>query len=391
MTTDHIRRALIVLVMTLDCTALQTATAQTPAASWPTLPALGIDASRITVSGLSSGAYMAAQFEVAYSATVAGAGIVAGGPYACSQGSVNFAATRCSCPLYAEPGGETLAALLCRPWTPAVLEVLSKRQTQANRPYIDPPEHLRRHRIWMFSGGKDRTVDPSLVEALENYYTLQFKVPEAQVRHEHHPEAGHGMPVLRHGGPCSASSSPYLNQCGLDGAGALLKWLHPGKRLKAASPDSGSLSAFDQAAHSPQATYTGLDHTGWVYVPQACRAAGARCSLHVVFHGCKQGQSYRDEQGQAFGRTFVDHAGYNRWAEGSGIVVLYPQVMPSTTDNPLNPYRYNPKGCWDFWGYTSTEPAWVSPSTQFAPPFARQSAPQMRAVKAMIDALVASP
>ena len=43
------------------------------------LPALGTDAKQNTVSGLSSGAFMAAQFSVANSAAVSGAGIVAGG------------------------------------------------------------------------------------------------------------------------------------------------------------------------------------------------------------------------------------------------------------------------------------------------------------------------
>ncbi len=361
----------------------------TPAAT--PLPALGIDPRQITVSGLSSGAYMAAQFEVAYSASIRGAGVIAGGPYACSQGSVGFAATRCSCPLYGEPGGEALAPLVCRPWTPAVLEVLSKRQTEANRIDIDDPQNLRSHRVWLFSGGQDRTVDASLVGALENYYTRQYKVPRAQVHHEHRADAGHGMPVLTGGVACPASDKPFLNNCGLDGAGALLQWLYPRPRLKPAQPSDEALLRFDQSAYGTPGEFSGLDSTGWAYVPQACRTARARCRLHVVFHGCRQSQSTQDEQGHPFGTTFVEHAGYNRWAEGNRIVVLYPQVLASSTGSTSDPYRLNPKGCWDFWGYTSPVPAWALPSTQFAPAFARRQAPQMRSVKAMIDALARLP
>jgi len=40
-----------------------------------------LDASAITVSGISSGAFFAHQFHVAYSGLVKGAGLVAGGPY----------------------------------------------------------------------------------------------------------------------------------------------------------------------------------------------------------------------------------------------------------------------------------------------------------------------
>jgi len=44
-------------------------------------PALGADPSRTSVSGLSSGAFMAVQYQVAFSGSVIGSGIVAGGPY----------------------------------------------------------------------------------------------------------------------------------------------------------------------------------------------------------------------------------------------------------------------------------------------------------------------
>src|SRR5581483_7283378 len=49
------------------------------------LPELGADIGSTSVSGLSSGAYMAGQIEVAHSKDIKGAGIVAGGPYACAE------------------------------------------------------------------------------------------------------------------------------------------------------------------------------------------------------------------------------------------------------------------------------------------------------------------
>jgi poly(3-hydroxybutyrate) depolymerase len=44
---------------------------------------LDIDPSKVTVSGLSSGGFMAVQMHVAYSSVFSGAGIFAGGPYYC--------------------------------------------------------------------------------------------------------------------------------------------------------------------------------------------------------------------------------------------------------------------------------------------------------------------
>jgi hypothetical protein len=49
------------------------------------LPRLGIALAQTSVSSLSSGAYMAGQIEVAHSKDIVGAGIVAGGPFACAE------------------------------------------------------------------------------------------------------------------------------------------------------------------------------------------------------------------------------------------------------------------------------------------------------------------
>src|SRR4030042_62327 len=49
------------------------------------LPKLGADLAASSVSGLSSGAYMAGQIQVAHAKDIVGAGIVAGGPYACAE------------------------------------------------------------------------------------------------------------------------------------------------------------------------------------------------------------------------------------------------------------------------------------------------------------------
>jgi hypothetical protein len=49
------------------------------------LPKLGLALAQTSVSGLSSGAYMAGQIEIAHSKDIVGAGIVAGGPFACAE------------------------------------------------------------------------------------------------------------------------------------------------------------------------------------------------------------------------------------------------------------------------------------------------------------------
>ena len=68
------------------------------------LPAMDADLSQTSVSGISSGGFMTAQLSTAYSASIVGAGIVAGGPFYCA-GSVEGvpflenATTTCMVPL----------------------------------------------------------------------------------------------------------------------------------------------------------------------------------------------------------------------------------------------------------------------------------------------------
>src|SRR5438067_2981942 len=48
------------------------------------LPRLKVDPAQVTVSGLSSGGFMANQLGYAYSSTFKGVGVFAGGPYMCA-------------------------------------------------------------------------------------------------------------------------------------------------------------------------------------------------------------------------------------------------------------------------------------------------------------------
>ncbi len=352
------------------------------------LPALGLKSDAITVSGLSSGGYMAGQFAVAYSASVAGVAVLAGGPYGCSRGSVGTAMLYCSCPAE-QPFALRLQQVWgggCQVFNPDVYLSFSEAATRGNQADIDDTRHLRRQRLWLFSGGQDHVVERPLVRAVKAYYQ-RAGMPEAHIKAEDLDNAGHGLPSPTATEPCNITATPFLTQCQLDAAGELLKWLHPTlATASAGTVNEASFKRFQQTRYRQGQTFNGLDASGWLYVPAACEQANAQCALHVVFHGCEQGQSFVS-QGRKFGTQFVKGAGYNRWAEAGNIVVLYPQVKASTQGDFFNPLGFNPKGCWDFWGYTEKFAALNSG----APNFAKRSAPQMRAIKAMIDDLIRAP
>ncbi len=341
-------------------------------AAAPPLPPLGVE-SKVTVSGISSGGYMAAQFAVAFSASVQGVGVVAGGPYDCAQGDLQQATTRCSC----------VAPPWCTKSTPSVLAFQSANRAsgKAAVQQIDPLTHLKSQRVWLLSGSKDETVPAANVKAIQLFYVEWMKLPRSNLHYRNISGAAHGLPVvpkLAAAVACSVSAFPFLSDCPVDAAGELLEWMYPGT-VASEQSGSGQLLEFDQRPYLAGLGYTGLGDVGYVYVPKACNAVGARCRLHVVFHGCRQARESDDEHGGTVGDLFAREAGYNRWAAGGRIVVLYPQVQPTDTGNPLVAYQNNPRGCWDFWGYTQPVPFISRQVTNVAP--------QMLGVRAMIGAL----
>ncbi|SAL37677.1 extracellular catalytic domain type 2 short-chain-length polyhydroxyalkanoate depolymerase [Caballeronia telluris] len=343
------------------------------AETYPPLPALDIDVSQTSVSGLSSGGFMAVQLGVAYSSIVKGVGVVAGGPYYCAQGSIAIATTQCSCTI--QP------ASLCAvtPTSADVPALVAKTKAFAASRLIDDAANIGGQRVIMISGASDATVPRPVVKQLGDYYAA-LGVPEQSRTEIDRDKTGHTMPTANYGVACSKSESPFIGKCRFDAAKEMLGWIYGPAPLAAPATTQATQThflRFDQTRYLPAdrpasfAWTTGMDASGWLYVPAACKT-GTRCRLHVALHGCEQGQDYLPLDsppggGLFFGETFVRDAGYARWAETNRIVVLFPQAVSIP--------GLNPNGCWDWWGYTGSH-------------FADHRGVQMRAIRNMIDRLV---
>jgi poly(3-hydroxybutyrate) depolymerase len=318
-----------------------------PAATQPaTLPALGADPARISTSGLSSGGFMAMQYAVAFSASTMGVGVVAGGPYNCA---------------YVNLGG--IAA--CIEGAPAGAASYDAAVSFAALGQIDPVAPLKSQKVYLFSGTEDKTVKRTVVDAVRDFFMVAG-APATNVQYVHDVPAGHAFISVNFGAPCGTTATPFVDECSVDGASydqpeAILTKIY-GTLLPTAASLSASPTPFDQTEFaSPVA---GMSKTGYVYVPASCAEAGAKCAVHIVFHGCQQGAG-------VVGDAVYGRLGYNEWADANGIIVLYPQVEPSTMPD-------NPEGCWDWWGYTGSN-------------FQTRSGPQLAAVRAMVQQLVARP
>ena len=315
-------------------TACALALASAGAIAAVNLPQLNIDTSQTSVSGLSSGGFMAVQLHVGYSATFKrGAGIVAGGPFYCAEGSITNATGRCM----ASPAGIPTSSLV------------STTNSWASAGSIDPVANLQNSRVYLFSGSIDSTVKTGVMDALKTYYN-SF-VPAANVVYKKDIAAEHAMITDDYGSSCSTKGSPYINDCNFDLAGAILSHIYGtlNARNNATLP-TGNFVEFNQ---SQFITNHGMAPTGWAYIPQSC-TSGTQCKLHVVMHGCQQNVTLVQQQ-------YVRNTGYNRWADTNNMVVLYPQTSTAATNS-----------CWDWWGYDSAN-------------YSKKSGPQMAAIKAMVD------
>lgn len=279
-------------------------------------PTFDIDASRITVSGVSSGAYMAGQLHVAHSAIVNGAGLIAGGPYWCASGKMQKGLGPCM------NGGDM-----------GLDELRAFAAEQAAANMIDTLENLNDDTVWLFLGTLDTIISKDVPAAARSFYTSYL--PAENVTLVSDIEAPHGMPTLDVGADCATVTTPFLNACGYDAAGELLLALNG--PLGARATAVGEILSIRQ----PGAAEAEMLESALLYVPSSC-AGGETCGVHVALHGCQQSSEF-------VGDAFAAGAGYNEWAESNNLLVLYPQVASSKIA-PLNPL-----GCWDWWGYTGED------------------------------------
>lgn len=312
-----------------------------PATAAADIPKLQLQPA-ITLSGLSSGAYMAGQYHLAFAEHVDGVAMLAAGPIYCAQNSLGLALEHCFNKATSAPDMANINQYIV---------------AQQNNGMLAPVSELADDKVWIFHGTKDGTVYPGLAATLRQQYQQWLKSDNIVLVNDR--DFGHTFPTDRMNlGNCALSEPPFLASCNYDAAGALLGHLL-GEIEAKTSVTSGQLIAFNQHQISTSAKTT-LAETGYLYVPQSC-VQGKPCRLHVSFHGCKQ-------NAQSVGEAYINGTGLNNYADSNDLVVLYPQ----TTASSINPF--NPNACWDWWGYTGAD-------------YATKEGKQLQAVHQLVQAL----
>jgi hypothetical protein len=311
---------------------------------------LSLNPTTVTVSGVSSGGAFAMQLHVAYSSVIKGVGYFAAPPYRCAGNLGQIGAFEC----------------MEVPFLVDTNKLISDAKNYESQNLVDPLKNLADDRVWIFSGTMDFIVVQGTVKKLEEFY--KNFASSSLIKTTYNVAANHAWITGNSAdNSCFYLGQPYINNCNIDGSGEILNHVYFERFNVTAKPKTTQISEnllkFDQTPFGDESA--GVLSYGYAYVPKACQikrgnAANVTCSLHVALHGC-------DQNAQAIGTSFVTRNGMNDWAESNNIVVLYPQAAQIPSKNP--------KGCFDWWGYTDSN-------------FANKNGHQMKAVRAMIAKLL---
>lgn len=277
------------------------------------LNAYNADPSTVSVSGLSAGGFMAAQLGVAYSDTFkVGFGVFAGGPFDCARNQA------VSVPHTFHHPRKLIGSqysMCMNNNSPSITQPIANMKSWSGN-QIDNVNNLKTRKIYLEVGNSDTTVGPNPMNQLNSQ--LSNFVTASNVKYDKRSGQAHTFPTDFDGtgdNACGSALSPYISNCGFDGAGAVLKQMYGSLTARNNGSPAGSTVSFDQTDSYGS---SGMGTTGYLYVPKACQSGSTSCKLHVALHGCLQSYSQ-------IGSKYIDNTGYTKWAgksatlQGAGV------------------------------------------------------------------------
>ena len=336
-----------------------------------------LDVGELSISGISSGADLVVQLQVAFSNLVDGTGVFAGQAYRCAV--TRFPLDNLSHVADASvpfcdgcPPNTTLGYDHCKRH-PDVAKNVSRlveyAKEQAAAGNVSSLQTLAKRKVFLYRGTKDTTYNKGAVQATADFF-LAAGVPQPSLFFEKNIQSAHLVPTI----------DPYLcwweewsgpDNCTFDGARHVLEWVHGTKALAAGRDNRTQklygkqyLRDFDQTRYfNKDGRDALLADTAKVFVPLGCAKAGAKCNVHFFFHGCGVMATYE---------VFTQFAGFNEWAMLNNFVVVYPKMSNRGKITQMS------GGCFDGYGDTGRD-------------YALRSGPQMATVANMMRAIGKKP
>src|SRR5437764_763514 len=160
---DGTRRLARLLCLELLCAAFCLAPTWAKGEA-PALGAYNADLKESSISGISSGAFMAVQFGMSWSSIIKGVGVIAGGPYYCAQGTAAEGLAGNLLP-------DLIATGPCMKGPPPALDPLVEKTAEwVKRGDIDDSRNVANQLIYLFSGYNDSVVNSRVVEGAYHFY-----------------------------------------------------------------------------------------------------------------------------------------------------------------------------------------------------------------------------
>ena len=255
---------------------------------------------------------------------------------------------------------------------------------------IDSTDTLKNLKAYIYQGSSDTVVNKDMISQLTSFY-INNGIADSQIKTTL-GTGGHNFPTDKEGlNDCKEQDIPYISSCGMDIAKEILEHT-TGKSLVKSTVKREHLYMVDQTldlknkAHSEDKWIQpsmSLAPYGYLYAPEQCLNNPASCTVHVALHGCKMSDSFSQEFDEKYQKQvaqttvlamrtnadrnffnffyptneekinqygtlkFAVNSGYIDYAEKNNLMILFPQTWITEKN-----YPYNPKGCWDWFGWT---------------------------------------
>lgn len=333
---------------------------------------------KITISGISSGGFMASQMATTYSSQISGVGTVAGGFFYCAQNHLQekiqegrhypFVGTR-NLFLF-EPGSQFYGDVITgqaafQPetdnwFTPSVgnpiyqaVSICMQNPMLAKLPdlgqfekngLIDPVENLKSQQIYIYQGDVDTVVNPAMAKRLLEFYT-QNQVDLKQIKTKTLPGA-HNFPTDKKNLiGCGDQKMPYISSCDFNLAQDMLEHLLQKKLERTETNLLENLHRVDQNLEPmneslPQQDWKSpipsVASYGYLYASQACLENPASCELHIALHGCEMSDSFDHELHQKYQDQVVKTQVVGMIREKKNIPFWLSSISPANDERKLS-------------------------------------------------------
>ncbi len=104
--------------------------------------------------------------------------------------------------------------------------LVSYAESEASAGEIDDTSNLCNTRVYLYSGSGDTVVNPTVMRALETFYSNFLTCSAANITTQFSIDSEHCIPTTDYGNDCTDLGEPYINNCDYDGAGDALEVIY---------------------------------------------------------------------------------------------------------------------------------------------------------------------